>query len=290
MSAAPTQAMTRRSISTGGAGIVAVVALAAMTAMVAACGPGARPRPYPKPRAEELLRHLADLQTRVASFRADSTMDYWLGSNRVKGTVLLLGAWGARLRFNAENPTGGSVAADMACDGASFRFIDYNKNCQLTGPCDASAIAAFFRVSLDPDDFIAMAVGGTPVLDDAEASTSWDARRGVERLELRAGTRTQVIELDGRDKRWDVVASTLYDDGDVVWKLENKDFGAVEVSGDPDGGSNADPAPRLPGRTRFVQPADDTDLAIRWNERELDIETNPAMFRFDIPAGLPRCE
>jgi|GEM_PF-1083506 len=269
-------------------------AVAVATCLTTACGPGAKPRPYPEPRAEELLAHLAALDDRVTSFRADSTMDYWLGSNRVKGTVLLLGAWGARLRFNAENPTGGTVAADMACDGEMYRFIDYNNNCQLVGPCDEAAIAAFFRVTLAPDDFIAMAVGGTPVLEGATAKTTWDAKRGVERLELSAGSRTQIVELDGRERRWDVLQSTLYDGEDVVWKLENKDFVALDGPADSDDDENStspgDASVRVPKRTRFVQPGQEADLVIRWNERDANIETNPAMFTFDIPGGLPVCQ
>ncbi len=261
---------------------LAALLTAAALLTVAACGPGAAPRPYEEPKAEEILTHLQALPERVRSFRADSTMDYWLGKDRVKGTVLLLGAWGARLRFNAENPTGGSVAADMACDGRDYRFVDVNNNCHLLGPCDASAIAAFFRVSLEPDDFIAMAAGGTPTLAGAEAATTWDSKKRVERLELKAGNRTQIIELDGRDRRWDVLESTLYDGEDVVWKLENKDFANVTTE---DG-----QAVRAPGRSRFQQPGEKADLVIRWNERALNIETVPAQFTLEIPACLPLCQ
>ena len=47
-------------------------------------------------------------------------MDYWLGNQRAKGEVLVMGKPGAKVRFAALSPAGGSTIAEMACDGTSF--------------------------------------------------------------------------------------------------------------------------------------------------------------------------
>jgi hypothetical protein len=249
---------------------------------LACCIPVANPRPYQEPRADELIAHIKGEQKRAASFRAESTMDYWLDDQRLRGTVLLLGEWGSKLRFNAENPTGGSVAADLACDGKRFNFVDSNKNCQLSGRCDSSAIQTFFRVTLAPDDFIAMAIGSTPLLETDDRQIDWDGNKRVERLELRRGSRRQIVELDGKDKRWDVVSSTLYDGDAVLWSLENKDFREWKT----EGGDTL----RAPKRTRFKQPKEEADLVIRWRERAFNIKPGPEQFSLTPPAGLPSCQ
>ena len=51
---------------------------------------------------------------------AESVMDYWVGKNRVKGTVYVMGKTGRHIRFNALSPTGGTPMVDgcSACVSA----------------------------------------------------------------------------------------------------------------------------------------------------------------------------
>jgi hypothetical protein len=241
-------------------------------------------RAYPVPTAEDLLAHLAQSRRRTTSFQADSVMDYWVGDERVKGTVLLMGKWGARLRFNALSPTGDSVAADLSCDGIGYKFIDYGANCQLSGPCTEEAIARLLRVHLQPDDFMTFALGSTPVILSGKSSVRWDETRGHEILELMApdGRFTQTIVLDGRERRWDVLESIVRDArGNVEWIVQNKGFRDVTSA---DGTTL-----RAPQKTRFEQPKEKADLVIRWREHVLNPDLPPDKFNMYVPVGLSSC-
>lgn len=259
------------------------------------------PRPYAAPTVETVLAHLENARVSARSFQAESVMDYWVGDDRVKGTVLLMGKTGKYMRINAENPTGGMVAADLACDGTDFQFVDYNNNCQLTGLCNRDSVAQLLRVSLEPDDFLLLAVGTAPLIPGPhEGSLRWDERKGHEIVTLTgANGARQTIVLDGRERRWDVLSSTVEDAaGKVLWRLENKDFKTLEAgaAGDeenPDAKNGTDGADarvwRVPEKTRFTQPQDKTDLLVRWVERTLNPALSEDKFRMAIPAGLPRC-
>lgn len=242
------------------------------------------PRSYPEPSTEDVLAHLAEAQRHARAFQAESVMDYWVGDERVKGTVLLMGRKGARVRINALNPTGDNVAADLACDGIGFEFIDYNNNCQLTGLCTRRSIAELLRISLEPDDFLLMVMGTTPVIADAQGTVNWDEKKGREVVELVAPDNrfTQTIVLDGRDHTWDVLASEVRDvRGNVLWRLRNKGF--QELQGQ-DGRTF-----RVPEKSQLEQPAENADLLVQWKKRVFNLELETAKFDMEIPPGLPSC-
>lgn len=265
-----------------------LVALALVLAMgYAGCSCTRRkpiPRSYPEPSTEEVLAHLADVQRHARSFQAESVMDYWVGDERVKGTVLLMGRKGARVRINALNPTGDNVAADLACDGIGFEYIDYNNNCQLTGLCTRHSIAELLRISLEPDDFLLMVMGTTPVIADAQGTVTWDEKHGREIVELVAPDNrfTQTIVLDGRDRRWDVLSSEVRDvRGNVLWRLRNKDFEPLAAQ---DGRTF-----RVPEKSQLEQPQEKADLLVQWKKRILNLDIETAKFDMEIPPGLPSC-
>lgn len=265
---------------------LAPAARLAATALVAAatgCGGGYDPPADLPPAADQVARIRRHVE-QVSSFRAETTMDYWLGDDRIKGTVLLLGKPGARLRFNAENPTGGNVAVDLACDGVGYELIDYNNNCQLAGPCTAATIAQLLKVSMEPDDFFAMAVGASPVVSGADGRVEWDRDEGraIVTLATADARWRQRIELDGRSGHFDVLSSTLYDArGDVEWKLEHRGFEDVRAA---DGS-----VVRAPRKSKFEQPKRKADLLVVWKDRAFNVDLPPDKFDLDIPPGLPEC-
>jgi hypothetical protein len=241
---------------------------------------------YPQPAKVTTVAAVVALldQARAAttSFRGASVMDYWLGQQRVKGSMLVMGTVGAKVRFNALSPAGESVMADLACNGRDFVMVDFQNNCVLTGPCNQTSIAQLLRISLAPDDFLQMALGNTPVLPQASGAVKWDASNGHLTAELRATTGSQVIVLDGRDDHWDVLSSELRDPaGGVVWKVENNDFTAVK---DATGKTH-----RVPGSTRLQQPAQKADLLVEWEERSVNVDLESSKFELAAPAGLPTC-
>jgi len=264
--------------------VVIALALAAAYAGCSCTRHKPVPRSYPEPSTEEILAHLADVQRHARAFQAESVMDYWVGDERVKGTVLLMGRKGARVRINALNPTGDNVAADLACDGIGFEYIDYNKNCQLTGLCTRHSIAELLRISLEPDDFLLMVMGTTPVIPDAQGTVTWDERHGREVVELVAPDNrfTQTIVLDGRDRSWDVLSSEVRDvRGNVLWRLRNKGFEALRAQ---DGHTF-----RVPGKSQLEQPQDKADLLVQWKKRVFNLDIETVKFDMEIPPGLPSC-
>ena len=209
-------------------------------------------------------------------------MDYRVGDDRIKTTVLVMGERSAKVRFNALNPDD-TTAADLACDGLNFAFVDFNKNCQLTGPCTSEAIAALLRVELEPDDFLALAIGSAPLIADADSTLEWSSASGSAILKRVSKDKqlSQEIVMDGRSANYDVTSATVRDaEGKVEWTLENKDFGK---STGKDGKEF-----RVPGKTRFQQPKVKGDLKIRWNERTLNLELEPEKFAMELP-GTAEC-
>ena len=258
------------------------LAITALLALAACPGGGKGYQPpwgAQEPTAAAETQALVDSQKAITSFQAESVMDYWLGKDRVKGTVLVMGKPGAFVRLNALSPAGGSVLADLACDGQSFTMVDFQNNCVLTGPCDETSIAQFLHVPLAPDDFFHLATGTTPVVGTAQ-KLSWDAGKGQETLTLGDGGTSQTIVLDRRDGHRDLVSSHVKD-ANAEWTLENKGFTDVT---DAAGGKF-----RIPGKSRFQASGQKADLLVDWTRVTLNLDLAPAKFQLQPPAGLPTC-
>ncbi|HEY1555642.1 MAG TPA: hypothetical protein VGF94_12480 [Kofleriaceae bacterium] len=253
------------------------LSVAAWLVLLAGCPSSSHPsHPDPKLTAQEALAKLTAQRAARTSFVADTTMDYWLGDQRAKGEVLVMGAVGAKLRFAALSPAGGSTMAEMACDGTNFVYVDYQNNCQMAGPCDGRSIAQFFHIDLQPDDFIHLAVGTPPVIEGAP-KLSWDGEH--EKLEISGGQGTQRITFS--PDTFDVATSELDGaDGKLMWSVENRDFAAVDGQ-------------RVPGKTRFKSAANKQDLLVDWgssSNRKVNSELPAAKFQLQAPAGLHNCK
>jgi Domain of unknown function (DUF4292) len=245
-------------------------------------GGGAHVQPAGTQNVESVVAKLAKAREGMRSFRGSSVMDYWLGKDRVKGSMLVMGSVGAKVRFNALSPAGESVMADLACDGRDFVLVDFQNNCMLTGPCSKDSIAQLLRLELTPDEFLQLALGSTPVIEGATGKLTWDAEKGHQIVELTSTGGSQRIQIDARDRRWDVLSSELKDAaGRVVWKVENTDFSSVK--------DEAGAEHRVPGKSRLLQPAQKADLLVEWDERALNVELGADKFELTPPAGLPEC-
>ncbi|HKE16366.1 MAG TPA: hypothetical protein VKB80_15940, partial [Kofleriaceae bacterium] len=88
-----------------------------------ACTHQTIPRPYAAPTVEQLLAHVRESGEAARSYNAESTMDYWVGDQRIKATVLVMGERGAKVFFKAMNPATDTAAADLVCNGQSFVFV-----------------------------------------------------------------------------------------------------------------------------------------------------------------------
>jgi hypothetical protein len=239
------------------------------------CGGRALPRPYPEPRAEEILTHLAGVRERIRSLRAETVSDARIGKERANVTVHIMAAWGGKLRFMAMNPQGG-MAADLASDGSQYCFVDVTAGCQACGPATPDNVGRLVRIVMPPDDVVTFLVGSTPLLTNARAKVTWNADGGQEIVELSDGRHLQRVVLDGRERRWDVLVSELKDAaGKLVWRVRHKDYHPVG-------------AVRLPGASYFEQPHD--SVLIRWKEQEASLELPEDRFHLTPPPGLPTCQ
>lgn len=259
------------------------LAIALFSLSLAACPGKHYVRDYPPPTADKLLADLAAQRAALTSYSAEAVMDYWVGDQRVKGTVLVMGKRGAFVRFNALLPSGGNVAADLACNGQTFTYVDYHENCQLSGMCDTSAIAQLLRVRLAPDDFLLLALGQTPILAHDAATVAWDEDRGGELLTLTSNSGAhQKILLRRDDAGWQVLDSTVWTAaGDIDWHLQQKDFTTLQMAtGD---------VMRIPQKTRFSQPSTKADLIVEWKSRDVNVDLAPAKFQMTAP-GLAICQ
>ncbi len=213
-------------------------------------------------------------------------MDYWVGDQRIKATVYVMGQRGAKVRFNAVNPATDATAADLACNGQSFAFLDYEHECQLSGVCDRRAIGQLLRVSMEPDDFLLLAVGSAPIIPQPTGTVRWDDKRGAEVVELvspdRAWRQTLVLDGRGGPGQWDVLESVVMDaQGAVDWKLENKGFRSVTGK---DGR-----AVRVPEASHFAQPKQKADLQVRWKDHTLNLDLDASKFELAVSRELKRC-
>jgi hypothetical protein len=263
---------------------LALPAIALLALLACGCPGGSHKRPYPEPKLEELLGRIAATRDGVGSFSAETTMDYWMNDQRVKGGVLVMGTTGSQVRINALSPAGNDVIADLACDGTNYVFIDKNKNCTLSGPCSKETIASLFNIALAPDDFVQLAVGATPVVPDATGTIRWDEKQSKEVLELKGSDgRTQTIILDARDGHADIMTSEVkLPDGKQEWRIDNTDYTTTK---DVNGITR-----RVPGKSRFRSPGEKADLLVEWKERVLDLELDAPKFQLALPDDLPRCK
>lgn len=235
-------------------------------------------RPYPEPAAQAILEHLRGLRDRATTLNAETKTDVRMGGERANVAVAILAEWGGKLRFIASDPNQ-ATAADLASDGARYCFMDVHANCAECGPATADTVARLVRIPLEPDQVVAVLMGATPILDDAEASVEWQPDGGHEVLTLRRGDAVQRVVLDGRDRRWDVLESQLTENGKLRWRIRHKGFHDVKT---PQGG-----VVRVPGDSIFEEGGD--TVRITWKDQRVGAPLSAKAFVLQPPAGLAPC-
>jgi hypothetical protein len=244
---------------------------------------GGGPHPGGDETVEQVSAKLAAARASRKGFTGKSTMDYWLGNDRLKTDVYAMGETGAKLRFNGLSPAGGDVLMDLACDGSGFKLLDKQHNCQLSGPCDRESIAELMHIELAPDDFLYLALGTPPLVENPTGKVTWDADKGLERVELTGAQGTQKLAIDTRDGHWDVVSSELVGpDGKTVWSVQNAGFHDVD-----DVATHG--KQRVPGSSTFKSPHEKADVQVDWQELKVNPTIDDAKFALQLPDGLAAC-
>lgn len=177
-------------------------AAAAGLALLAACcatTPVPKPRPptHPEPAAEELMAALAQRHQKLRTMEFETKTTSWLGSERVRATVLMMVDRAGRLRFEAEVPVQGAVAS-LAVNGRDFTFLDQEKSIFRRGPACPANVALMIPIPLRPEEIAAILLGDAPLGERARpAGVSWDGIAGADVLAVDRST-----EGDGAAKLW----------------------------------------------------------------------------------------
>ena len=249
--------------------------LAALVPLLAAC-PKPAVRPYPPPTADELMAALRGRAEHFKTLRATAKIDYMQnGGDRAKIKVALNVARPAKLRIEADSPLGGALST-ITSDGTQFSLLDVRANRFLQGPANACNVARLARLNIPPADVVEVLMGGAP-LDGSVKGVTWDPNNGGREVLTLAqpdgGTTT--IQLDARDKRWDVMRAERRDAaGKVLWRVTN------------DGWKDRDGGVRLPDTEDVEEPPHGADAEIKFRSIEPNIQLDDKLFRLTPPDGV----
>ena len=258
------------------------LAFVAALLLVAGCPTSSVTRSYPEPAPQAVLDHLRALKERAPTLNAVTKTDVRVGGERANVEVSILAAWGGKLRFIAADPNH-ATAADLASNGERYCFVDVHANCAECGAATADTVARLVRIPLEPDQVVAVLMGATPLLEDAEAkveaSIEWQPAGGHEILTLKRGDAVQRVVLDGRDRRWDVLESQLTEGGKTRWKIRHKGFHEVK--------SAQGQTVRVPADSIFEESGD--NVRISWREQQIGAPLAAGKFQLTPPPGLAAC-
>lgn len=239
-------------------------------------------RPYPPPRADDLLRFLRTTAASLETLRGRAKADYREGATRVRLSVSLLAARPDRLRLAAENALAGPLLT-LATDGHKFQLLDVRDNRFLAGEATPCVLAQVLRVELSASEVVEVLLGSAALPEPVQtAGVSWDGTGGGREVLTLTGAagRQAVVRLDAGGRRWDLLEVEMRDGGGVpLWRVRHEGFRDHDLPGNP--------PLRLPDTTIVEDVVHRNDLRLRWKERELNPSLPENAFRLEPPAGVP---
>jgi hypothetical protein len=231
-------------------------------------------RPYPPPKAAELVATLRARAQQVRSLRAETRMSHRSSQGKVKATVRLMARRGGQLRGDALTPFDTPLMT-LVVSGGQFGLIDTEKNRYFYGPATPCNIARMLQVMLLPDDILTVLAGSTPIIEHSRARLDWDDRLGAEILTLGGGERGQTIRLDGHDRSFDLLLSEVRNrSGEVLLRIEPDKYRKVAGL-------------RVPEAIKVSQPKLKAELEVLFKDQELNIELPAQAFEIPGPGRLP---
>jgi hypothetical protein len=238
--------------------------------VLAACAGVPKPaQPYTDARRALELHRL--VREQVPAIRAEARVEQRGDRGRIKGTVFLLVQRPARVRFDVMTQFG--PVAVLTSDGERFAFSDLRSKRFLTGATCPKNIARLLNVSLTAEQTVLLLLGGTPILEHARSSVTWDDD-GFYRLVLHAATgeRQEVdlgipeADLDEPPERQHLVLlrSEIFDKkGRSNWRAVYEEYERLTT-----GGIKTD----LPYVVHVTQATAGTETRIRFKEVSVDTE------------------
>ena len=208
------------------------------------------------------------------SMRLSTKIDYVDGKNnkRVVGQDLVLSArepQNMRITISAFD----KAISTLVTDGRVFALMDVSQNVYLAGFANAENISQILPVSLAASDLFRVIHGGFPVdglVENAEESQEivWDGKAGGYRRDLR--TKDGGIQsVYYAYPTWDIFKITVVVQDKQTYSYEASDFKTYQQNG---------MAYRYPKQIIFRLPQEDTNVRLRVEKCELNVEFSDAVF------------
>jgi hypothetical protein len=251
-------------------------------ALVVGCATAPQPRPPGQgaPAGSELLEALQHRQTALRTLEIETRTTSWLSGDRVRATVLMLVDRAGRLRFEAEIPVQGSVAA-LTVRGQVFALLDLQNHVFHEGPACPANVARLIPIPLQPEEIAAILLGDAPVGAGARATeVSWDGKRQADVLAVeRPGSAASRlwITMKRSGSGYDVLALEGQSPGaSARWRVSYEDLGRADGLG-------------LPALIKFAEPGKSFDEGVEIKVRErlgLNRPLKDEQFTLTAPPGF----
>ena len=198
----------------------------------------------------------------LTSMRAEARVDQRAKSGRIRGTVLMFVEQSGRVRFDVMTQFG--PIAILTSDGEHFAFSDLREKRYLSGETCPENIARLLGVPLSAQETARFLLGGTPLLEHAQAKLT-QTKEGHYLLALQAEGARQELELSvypqdlavaPAQQRLALVRSELWGERGVhVWRVSYADLSPLRLNGRE---------LLVPMRVRIEQPAQGSDTLVQF--------------------------
>jgi len=192
---------------------------------------GCCPHRFSKPAAviddpAVLLERLSARADQTTSFEYNTRVSHYGDAGVFKGSVDVLGAAEAKLRFEVLSPTDDTLAV-LASDGK--RFMSHQRGqtrCEVGDACAAN-VSRFLPVVLSGADLVRLMTGSAPRMTFESSKLTWDECEGTYRLTLIRNDDRMRTDLWVAPKDYFVVRMRVTRDGKERLLVENEDFRTV---------------------------------------------------------------
>ncbi|PJB43246.1 MAG: hypothetical protein CO108_10290 [Deltaproteobacteria bacterium CG_4_9_14_3_um_filter_63_12] len=213
----------------------------------------------------------------VQDVRIAAKVDYYdeeRGERVVARDVSLSAAAPASLRVTLSSFD--KALASLASDGTDFSMLNLQENVYYHGPATVENLSQLFPLFLSGADFVRVLRGGFPIelLADGwreKTELGWNQETGRYRLEVATvDGGLQLVELTYPELG--VAQIEIKKDGESLYTYEGKDFQSPGVA-------------LFPVKSRFTLVERDTDVTLRVEGFDANVEPNERIFKIPPPAG-----
>ena len=215
------------------------------------------------------------------TMRIATKVDYVDGKNnkRVVGQDLVLSSQvpgKMRITISAFD----KAVSTLVTDGSVFALMDVTQNVYLAGIASSENISQILPVSLSASDLFRVIHGGYPKnniiqSNEQEYSIQWDGKAGGYRQSMPT-TNGGIQDVYYAYPTWDIFKITVSHEDKLTYIYEASDFKEF---------TSNDKKYRYPGQIIFRLPQEDTNVRLRVESCDLNVEFSEAVFRLLPVAG-----